>query len=454
MKKNFKEKRKLIAAKRLTSVLVTSTILTAGLTTTSHASNRETLKATIKLNNDKIQKLTHEKEKINKKIKEEKQEIAELENKIFDIFKNLKQSSFQDLNKKIEEFKNDWGKSSDFQKVLNDNSKILYLLKKKIYKLYERDMYFVNFKKIFKKIIDYNNDPNATGPFFYKNDTGKLKDLIINILKNLENIPDAVEMKKQIIEYLALMAKNSDLYQNIDEIFFKPEYKSYLQSLDMTKYSSCLVSAQDLYNVPYTYMINKNAFFEIMSKYLKKIVNQLKKTQNQIAQLQTLFKNFEVITKLLQNKLMHLQNLEKLEKELKKNQKELDEIIEQKDKLESLPYSDQKSSDPKKVNLKVGKQQNDSNKKVDDCKAVQNQKEKDLDINNKKKIEDKEYNTVPFKINGKDGNKSPSSKSKPKTGVNSNNWSLLTASSLMVAAIGLFLSKFLFKKRKLSEISN
>ncbi|MDR3178880.1 MAG: LPXTG cell wall anchor domain-containing protein [Oscillospiraceae bacterium] len=455
MKNNFKAKRrKLIAAKHLTSVLVASTILTAGLTTTSHAvSDRKTLKTAIDFNNDKMQQLAYEKEKIEKKIKIEKQEIAKLKKEIFDNLKILKQSSSKDLNEKIKEFENNLKKPSDFQKVLNDNSEILNLLKARTDKLDERNRHLIELIKILEEIIGFEGATLAQNPlhsYYYNDLNNNLEPFITDILRNFENIPntpDTEEIKKQIIEYLIIMVKCSvNAMTTIDIIFSK--YQKYLQNFNNNIYSSFLIS--DPNNNNNCQLKNKDDFKKDMIKYINQKIQEAQLQQNQIMELQTLLQNFEDITKLLQEKATHLQNLEKLKKELKKNQQELDEMIDQKDMLSFL-YSDQKSSDQENVSLKGGNQQNGSNNNDDDSKVAQNQKEKDLD-NNKKEIDNKKYNTVPCKANGKGGGDKGSSK--PKTGVSSENWSFLAASFLSVAAIGLFLSKFFFKKRKLDEISN
>ncbi|MDR3178517.1 MAG: hypothetical protein LBT82_00460 [Oscillospiraceae bacterium] len=438
MKKNFKTKRKLTVAKRLTLALVASTVLITGLTTTSHAVyDKKTLKVEKKFNNNKMQQLAYEKEKINKKMEEEKRKFNKLENKILNILENLEQSSNEYSKKEIKNLKNNYKKSSNLQENLKNIDTIINLFKK--------DHNNLNCSlEILTDLISYNMGPEGKLNLGFYSVSNLIK-FISDTLEKLKNFPDDMQEKAQTREYFIIMLKCSILHIKKLESNNQQYINEFIKNFNKGKYPFISKTSNNNYS---DFKINNIAgFIEAVLKHIEKIKKSQKEMQETITQI-----NF--LKELLEKKVICLQNLEKLEKELKKNQKELDEIINQKDKLESLPYSDQKFSDSKKVNLKVEKQQNDSNKNVDDCKVVQNQKEKNLDINNSKKIEDKKYNTVPCKINGRDGNKGPSSKSKPKTGVNSENWSFLAASFLSVAAIGLFFSKFFFKKRKLDEISN
>ncbi|MDR3178518.1 MAG: hypothetical protein LBT82_00465 [Oscillospiraceae bacterium] len=343
MKKNFKAKRRLTVAKHLTSVLVASTILTAGLTTTSYAvSDKETFE-------------------------KEKQNLEKFENEISDILENPEQNANEYLKKEIKKFKDSYEKPFDLEQDLENSSITLNLLKKDINNINEHKEYLENLIKILKNLISYNEKSQFSTDGCYA-DTLKLEDFIKTTLKQLQDIPNAVEEKEQIIKYLIIMAKCAYDDLNLEGIF--TNFKSCFKDCNASNYPFT-----ELFPGAIDYLCIKDvkAFNETMLKYIEKI----KKSQQTIVQI-----NF--LKELFEKKIKCLQNLEKLQN----------------------------------VNLKGGKQKNN----------------------------------VPCKVNDKSGDKGSS---KPKTGVNSeNNWSLLTASSLMVAAIGVFLSKFFFKKRKINEISN
>ncbi|MDR3178879.1 MAG: hypothetical protein LBT82_02340 [Oscillospiraceae bacterium] len=352
MKKNFKSKKRLTVAKHLISTLVASTVLVAGLTTTSHAVS-------------------------NKEIEEEKQKLDKLENEIFSIFEKLEQNSNKYLKKKIEEFKNSYEKPFDLEQDLKNSGTILNLLTKDINNLNEHNGCLENLIKILGNLISYNEKSQLLTDGYYT-DTSKLKDFIKITLKQLENISNTVEEKAQIIKYLIIMAKCANEDLELKEIF--PNFKNYFEECNENNYPD--FTKLNTYSSGASSLAIKDikAFNKAMLKYIEEI----KKSQETISQINFLKEVFE-------KKIKCLQNLEKLQIKFKENQK---------------------------VNLKGGEQQNN----------------------------------VSYKANNKDSDKGSSSK--PKTGSNSENWSFLAASSLLVTAIGLFLSKFFFKKRKLDEIYN